>query len=116
MKGGFINLIKKEYSTETFSAKRVEIIFKGINIHPGAAKNILINSQKIASKFITLLPDNMSPEKTDNYDGFIHPYSVIGNEEETKVSLIVRDFDNSLLDSKINFLKNLTLDVLKMFF
>ncbi len=71
------------------------------------AKNKLINSIKVASEFISSLPIEFSPERTENREGFAHPYNIIGNEEETKVSLIIRDFELKKLENLHNLLNDL---------
>jgi len=87
-----------EIEIETFNADSMVFKFKGKNIHPGYAKNRMINSIKIASKFIELLPkDCMSPETTEKREGFVHPVSISGNEELTQVKFIIRDFEEHKL-------------------
>ncbi|MFC2133041.1 peptidase T [Bacteroidota bacterium] len=97
-----------EVETETFSADAVVIKFHGKNVHPGYAKNKMVNSQKIAAKFIESLPiDNLSPETTDGRDGYVHPVSIVGNEELTTVKFIIRDFITEKLHEYENLLKKL---------
>lgn len=77
-------------------------------MHPGTAKGKLINSQKVASHFLNLLPkDRLSPETTEGREGFVHPNSMTGNEEMTSLNFIIRDFDNSLLKEHGIFLEKL---------
>ncbi len=97
-----------ELETETFSADAVVIKFFGKNIHPGYAKNIMINSIKIASNFIDSLPkDGLSPETTDEREGYVHCGSFNGNEELTVLKFIIRDFDSRKLKDYEEFLKKL---------
>lgn len=97
-----------EIEAETFSADAVVIEFKGKNIHPGYAKNKMINSLKIAAEFIASLPkDNLSPETTEGKEGYVHPTSVNGNEELTTVKMIIRDFVDEKLVEYENMLKDL---------
>jgi len=97
-----------ELETETFSADAVVIKFFGKNIHPGYAKNIMINSVKIASHFIESLPkDRLSPETTDGREGYVHCGSFNGNEELTTLKFIIRDFVTSKLKDYEEFLKKL---------
>jgi tripeptide aminopeptidase len=78
---------------ESFSADGCTIIFNGISAHPGYAKNKMVNAQKVAAYFMTLLPsDSWCPEKTEGYEGFVHPVHMEGGLEEAKVQFIVRDF------------------------
>ncbi len=97
-----------EVETETFSADAVEINFIGINVHPGYAKDKMVNSLKVASHFIELLPqDGLSPEKTTGREGYVHPMVISGNEEKTIVKLIIRDFIDSKLEEFENKLEEL---------
>ncbi|OGU70703.1 MAG: peptidase T [Ignavibacteria bacterium RBG_16_34_14] len=97
-----------EIESETFSADAVVIKFFGKNIHPGYAKNKMINSIKIASAFIESLPKNkLSPETTENREGYVHPLAFNGNEEMTLVKFIIRDFETPKLKEYENFLKDL---------
>jgi tripeptide aminopeptidase len=87
-----------EVETETFSADAVVIKFKGINVHPGYAKNKMVNSLKVASHFMELLPkDTLSPETTEGREGYVHCTSINGNEEATICKFIIRDFLTSKL-------------------
>jgi tripeptide aminopeptidase len=97
-----------EVETETFSADAVEITFNGINVHPGYAKDKLVNSIKVASHFIELLPkDSLSPETTEGREGYVHPVAVNGNEEKTVVKMIIRDFIDAKLEEFENLLEEL---------
>lgn len=82
-----------EVETETFSADAVVIKIKGINVHPGYAKGKMVNSVKVASRFIESLPkDKLSPETTDGREGYVHCIAINGNEELTTLKFIIRDF------------------------
>lgn len=95
-----------EVETETFSADGVVIKFNGKNVHPGYAKGKMINAIKIASRFIEMLPkDSLSPETTDNREGYVHPMQVNGNESQTVVKFIIRDFDAEKLKDYEGILK-----------
>lgn len=97
-----------EVEIETFSADAVVIKFIGKNIHPGYAKGRMVNSLKIASKFLDSLPkDKLSPETTEKREGFVHPTSISGNEELTTVKFIIRDFVTERLKEYESFLKDL---------
>jgi len=105
-----------ELETETFSADAVVIKFFGKNIHPGYAKNIMINSVKIASHFIESLPkDGLSPETTDGREGYVHCGSFNGNEELTTLKFIIRDFVTSKLKDYEEFLKKLAEETVAKF-
>jgi len=78
---------------ETFSADAMVVTFHGFNTHPGFAKGKMINAIKIAGAFLDRLPkDRLSPETTDGYEGFVHPYVVNAGVERTAVKLLIRDF------------------------
>lgn len=80
---------------ETFSADSATIYIQGISTHPGFAKNKLVNAIKIAADIIALLPANAhSPETTEQKEGFIHPVSITGGQEEASIEFILRDFTN----------------------
>ena len=87
-----------ELEIETFSANGVSVNFIGVNIHPGFAKNRMVNSLKVAASFLDSLPkDKLSPETTEKREGFFHPTVINGNEEKTTVKFIIRDFKTSNL-------------------
>ncbi len=91
-----------EIETETFSADAVEIKITGKNVHPGYAKDKMVNAVKVASHFIDLLPkDKFSPETTEGREGYFHCTSVNGNESEMICKFIIRDF----IDEKLKELE-----------
>lgn len=97
-----------EVETETFSADAVEIIFNGINVHPGYAKGKMVNSLKVSAHFLESLPKKeLSPETTNERQGYVHPVSVNGNEEKTIVKMIIRDFIDAKLEEFENKLEEL---------
>lgn len=105
-----------EVETETFSADSVTIKFMGKNIHPGYAKGIMINSIKVASAFLELLPKKtLSPETTEKREGYVHPNSITGNEELTTVKFIIRDFETPKLKKYEAMLKKLAQKAVKKF-
>lgn len=105
-----------ELETETFSADAVVIKFFGKNIHPGYAKNVMINSIKIASLFIDSLPkDGLSPETTDGREGYVHCGSFNGNEELTTLKFIIRSFETPKLKEYEEFLKKLAEETIEKF-
>jgi len=82
-----------EVEDETFCADTVNITIRGKNVHPGFAKNKMVNSVKIAARLIDMLPkDKLSPETTEKREGYVHPNNFNGNVEKTTVKFIVRDF------------------------
>ncbi len=91
-----------ELEFENFNAAGAKIIFKGRNVHPGYAKNKMINSIRIANQFISLVPENEAPEHTTAYEGFYHLIGVHGTVEESTVSYIIRDHDRALFEDRKN--------------
>jgi tripeptide aminopeptidase len=90
-----------EIEIESFSADAITVTFHGCNTHPGYAKGRMVNAIKVAAAFIERLPkDALSPETTDGYDGFVHPYVVQAGVERTSVRLLVRDFATAALREK----------------
>ncbi|MCK0131176.1 peptidase T [Flavobacteriaceae bacterium F08102] len=82
-----------ELEYENFNAASATIHIKGKIVHPGYAKNKLINSILIANEFIAALPQNETPEQTEGYEGFFHLHSHIGEVEKTTLQYIIRDHD-----------------------
>ena len=99
-----------ELEYESFSADAMTLTFVGFNTHPGYAKNRLINAIKVAANFIGHLPREMSPEATDGYDGFVHPYVLQGGSEQANVRFIVRDFKTAALKEKEEMIERLALE------
>jgi tripeptide aminopeptidase len=79
---------------ETFSADKATVKIKGVSIHPGQAKDKLVNALHLVAKLIDTLPHvRLTPETTEGRDGFLHVYQMTGTAAEAEVSLIVRDFE-----------------------
>ncbi|MCF8223085.1 MAG: peptidase T [Bacteroidales bacterium] len=90
-----------ELEYENFNAAMATVEVKGRNVHPGTAKNQMINSQHLAAEFQSLLPDVMRPEHTTGYEGFLHLVDIEGSVEYTKMRFLVRDHDqNKFMDKK----------------
>jgi tripeptide aminopeptidase len=101
-----------ELEWESFSADAMTVTFKGFNTHPGYAKGRMINAIKLASDFIARLPkDRLSPETTDGYDGYVHPYHLDSSVDRTAVRLLIRDFTAGGLEEKEAFVEQLAHDV-----
>jgi tripeptide aminopeptidase len=83
-----------EICYETFSADKAIIKITGVSTHPGSAKDKMVNSLRLAAKFVEALPqDSNSPETTEGREGFIHLHEIRGSMAEAKVHLLLRDFD-----------------------
>ena len=89
-----------ELEFENFNAAAAKILFKGRNVHPGYAKNKMINSIYLANQFITLLPSIERPEHTTGYEGFYHLIGIQGEVEQCTVSYIIRDHDRAKFEER----------------
>lgn len=89
-----------ELQYETFSAAGAEITFKGRNVHPGTAKNQMVNALQLAIDYHNQLPEEDRPEKTDGYQGFYHLMNVDGTVEESHASYIIRDFETENFEAR----------------
>ncbi len=87
-----------EIDVETFSADQATVTIRGVNIHPSIAKGRMVNAVRAAGQFLARLPRGAdSPETTEGREGFLHPYVIEGGVAETKLKVLLRDFDSSRL-------------------
>jgi tripeptide aminopeptidase len=89
-----------ELEYENFNAAEAKITFYGKMVHPGYAKDKMINSMYPASKFINTLPENETPEKTEGREGFFHLTDIDGSVEKTTLQYIIRDHDEHIFESR----------------
>ena len=90
-----------EIEYETFSADGAEVVITGVSIHPGMAKDKMVNAIHLASKIISTLPQaTLTPEVTDDRDGFIHATEMTGGSSQMKLKFIIRDFERDGLQEK----------------
>ena len=89
-----------EIEYENFNGASAKAVFHGRNIHPGAAKDKMINSQHIAMEFAALLPVAQRPEHTEGYEGFFHLIGMQGEVEESTLAYIIRDHDMVKFEEK----------------
>ena len=93
---------------DTFSANSMTIRFKGVSAHPGYAKGKMVNAVKVMGYFIDQLPQAaFSPETTSGSQGFVHPYNLKGQLEESSVDFLIRDFDTQNLEKHQKVLADL---------
>lgn len=100
---------------ETFSADAATVTIHGIAAHPGFAKGKMENALKIAARIVAKFPDKLSPEHTEERQGFIHPVHFEGNLEKATIKLIIRDFTESGLKRHAKTLQKIVDGVLKNF-
>ena len=94
-----------ELEFENFNAAGVKVKITGVNVHPGYAKDKMLNSIMVANEFINSLPLNEVPEKTERYEGFYHLTDINATVENTTLSYIIRDFFNDTFEARKNKLK-----------
>ena len=85
---------------ETFSAAGAELTFHGRNVHPGTAKDQMVNALQLAIDFHNQLPAEERPELTDGYQGFNHLQTMTGTVEEANLSYIIRDFETESFENR----------------
>ncbi len=100
-----------ELNKETFSADAATITITGRDIHPGMAKNIMVNSVRVMGEIIARLPKNMSPETTDGYEPFIHPHTVSGSVVHSQIKMLLRDFKTEGLTAQKQILEGIIAEV-----
>jgi len=97
---------------ETFSADLATVTVRGVNIHPSIAKDRMVNATRAAADFLIRLPrDRMSPETTEDHEGFIHPYQLEGSTAEASLKILLRDFETAGLLRQADLLKQTASDV-----
>ena len=89
-----------EIEYENFNAASACVTFHGLNIHPGSAKDKMVNSQYIAMEYQSLLPTAQKPEYTEGYEGFIHLTDMRGEVENSQLRYIIRDHDMAKFQEK----------------
>ncbi len=94
-----------EIAYENFNAASAEFTLKGKNVHPGEAKNIMVNAASIACEIQSLLPEHETPEHTEGREGFYHLTNISGDIGQAKLSYIVRDHNGDLFQKKLDYLE-----------
>ena len=88
-----------EIQFENFNASTAFITIHGVSVHTGSAKDVMVNSQTIATEIHQMLPVNERPETTEGYEGFYHLISIQGDVEQSTVSYIIRDHDRAKFEA-----------------
>ena len=96
-----------EIEYENFNAASVKVAVKGVNIHPGSAKNKMKNAALLACEFVNHLPPAETPAHTEGYEGFYHLTDLSGCEMNAEVRLIIRDHDREKFEARKTFVENL---------
>lgn len=96
-----------ELQYESFNAAEAKVIIHGKSVHPGSAKNKMINAGLIATEFMSHFPQLETPQATENYEGYYHLTSINGNCEEATLKIIVRDFDKEKFNQRKQFIQQL---------
>lgn len=89
-----------ELEYENFNAASADVTFKGMGVHPGGAKDLMVNAAALACEYQMMLPQAQTPEHTEGYEGFIHLHGMSGDVTEAKLSYILRDHDLGKLEEK----------------
>jgi len=87
-----------ELEYENFNAASAKLTFRGVNVHPGSAKNKMINAGILAMEFASTLPEEERPEHTEAYEGFYHLINMSGHVEEATLTYIIRDHSRELFE------------------
>ena len=91
-----------EIEFENFNAASAKITITGCSVHPGYAKNKMINAARIATELAQMLPQDETPETTEGYEGFFHLIGINGGCEQASVSYIIRDHDRQIFEARKN--------------
>lgn len=95
-----------DIDVETFSADLATVVVRGVNIHPSIGKGRMVNAVRAAASFVDRLPrDRLSPETTEDREGFLHPYHISGGVAEVTMRIILRDFDTDQLPNHADLLR-----------
>jgi tripeptide aminopeptidase len=109
--GGFTG----ELNNETFSAHAAFIEIKGRDMHPGTAKDRMVNSVRAMAEIITRLPRNMSPETTHDHEPYIHPQTIEGGVGASRLKILLRDFTDEGLMRQRKILERIIDEVRQLF-
>lgn len=93
---------------ENFNAASATLKIGGVGVHPGAAKDKMVNAVRLACEFVSMLPAKMVPEKTELREGFIHVHEITGDVVSATVHMLIRDHDLSLFEAKKDLIRSAT--------
>jgi tripeptide aminopeptidase len=102
-----------ELQDESFSAIEAILAVDGVDVHPGQATGKLVSALRIAARIVAALPEQLSPERTADREGFIHPYQLEGTAAHAQIRAIIRDFDERLLQSHVELLERTAQEVVE---
>ena len=94
-----------ELEFENFNAASAKVVIKGVSVHPGYAKDKMVNASRLAAEFAAMLPADETPETTDGYQGFYHLLGITSNIEQARLSYIIRDHDRARFDDRKRFIE-----------
>ncbi|MBP3842340.1 MAG: peptidase T [Prevotella sp.] len=94
-----------ELEFENFNAASARIYIKGVSVHPGYAKDKMVNANRLAAEFAAMLPANETPETTEGYQGFYHLIGMQSSTEFGKLTYIIRDHDRNKFEERKRFVK-----------
>ena len=100
-----------EVAYENFNAASAVFSITGVNVHPGEAKDIMINAALVACEIASMLPDEETPAHTSGREGFYHLTDMSGDVASATLSFIVRDHDKDLFESRLNLLRTLEVEM-----
>lgn len=100
-----------EVAYENFNAASADFIIHGVNVHPGEAKDIMINAALLATEIVSRLPKAETPAHTEGREGFYHLTDMSGDVAFAKLSFIVRDHDKDIFESRLNLLRTIEVEM-----
>ena len=100
-----------EVAYENFNAAGAVFNINGVNVHPGEAKNIMVNAALVGCEIANMLPENETPSKTEGREGFFHLTDMSGDVAHASLSYIIRDHDKALFESKLNLLRTIEVEI-----
>lgn len=104
-----------ELEYENFNAAAAKVVFSGRNVHPGTAKDKMVNASLLAVEFASMLPTDQRPETTEGYEGFFHLTTMVGSVEQAVLQYIVRDHSRELFEQKKQLLEQITAQLNKKY-